>query len=494
MERTLFTKQYLADPTNITAFTRIPPPGVNPLASPPGQTNGFASEDCLFLDVIVPIGVFNKSAKNGDNGNRGSQSNVNHAKAPVLFRMFGGGFYLGSKNSEGNPAGLVGQSITHPSSAPGMIYVSINYRLGAMGWLAGPSFAAQGGQPNAGLHDERLALEWVQQYIHLFGGDPGRVTIGGSSAGASSSILQMTAYNGKGRGKVAPFQQAIPESPALNVNPYNWLQEKTFKTFLKAANVSTLAELRALPSEAIITANELTIWQAGYGSSGGYGPVIDGDFVPAPPALMLSQGRFSKNIKAIFTGHNTDEGLIFTPPNVQNDTALAAFLHLGLVPDAPAPVLAEIQDTLYPPEAGIKTPYHYNDTISRTSTIIADYLLNCNVQALLSAFGVNQSWAYLFEEGESLHGEELPYWFYNYGPTKDNYGYGKVNGTVAKGQQDWIVTFVASGDPNAEGNAPMPTYGEGQEMGLMANRGLGVSVKDPATKERCAFWNSAVYY
>lgn len=55
----------------------------------------------------------------------------------------------------------------------------MNYRLGALGFLAGPSVEAAGGVQNAGLHDQRLALQWIQDNIHLFGGDPNRVTVGG---------------------------------------------------------------------------------------------------------------------------------------------------------------------------------------------------------------------------------------------------------------------------------------------------------------------------
>lgn len=72
------------------------------------------------------------------------------------------------------------------------MFVTINYRLGAFGWLSGPEFQASGGIANAGLHDQRLALEWVQENIHLFGGDPNRVTIMGSSAGASSVLHHIT--------------------------------------------------------------------------------------------------------------------------------------------------------------------------------------------------------------------------------------------------------------------------------------------------------------
>lgn len=80
-----------------------------------------------------------------------------------------------------NPSGLIKAS--QNDGNPGVIYVAMNYRLGAMGWLSGPSLQAAGGVSNAGLYDQRLALEWVQKNIHLFGGDPNQVTVMGESAG-----------------------------------------------------------------------------------------------------------------------------------------------------------------------------------------------------------------------------------------------------------------------------------------------------------------------
>jgi carboxylesterase type B len=64
--------------------------------------------------------------------------------------------------------------------------VALNYRLGALGWIAGPTVQASGAVSNAGLYDQRLALKWVQDNIHLFGGDPSQVTVMGESAGGKS--------------------------------------------------------------------------------------------------------------------------------------------------------------------------------------------------------------------------------------------------------------------------------------------------------------------
>lgn len=149
----------------------------------PGAEN--ENEDCLFLDVVVPRYVYdNKTGKD---------------PSPVIVWFHGGAFTLGSKYSAGNPVGLLDQSldtgskgqiwvgesafrsITSPSvKSQGRFrdlsvlithirvmltamfwYKGVNYRLGALGWLNGPDFVAQGGIPNAGLYDQRMALRWL---------------------------------------------------------------------------------------------------------------------------------------------------------------------------------------------------------------------------------------------------------------------------------------------------------------------------------------------
>ena len=103
-----------------------------------------------------------------------------HKLTTILVWIYGGGFSTGDKSvlNGGGPSGLI-----HRSN-DSIIYVALNYRLGAFGWLSGPTFQ-QSGTANAGLHDQQFALKWVQKYIHLFGGDPGKVTVMGQSAGGT---------------------------------------------------------------------------------------------------------------------------------------------------------------------------------------------------------------------------------------------------------------------------------------------------------------------
>lgn len=154
-ERKLFTDAYLANPKNISIFEDVPGPGINASAKPKSSyaLDGRTNEDCLFLEVLVPKNVYGKNTTAG---------------APIMVWINGGGFYEGSMESQGDPAGLLGQGIANPGSAPGIIHVAINYRLGALGWLSGPTFNASGGLLNAGLYDQRMAFQWIQSYIHLF--------------------------------------------------------------------------------------------------------------------------------------------------------------------------------------------------------------------------------------------------------------------------------------------------------------------------------------
>jgi len=131
--------------------------------------------------------------------------------------------------------------------------------------MSGPTFQ-KSGTANVGLYDQRFALDWVQKYIHLFGGDGGRVTVLGESAGAGSIMHHITAYGGaKGPGQL-PFQQAVLQSASIH-NPVQSkvLEEQLFQSFLAAANVTTLDEARLLPSETLQIANKQVIYPAAFG-------------------------------------------------------------------------------------------------------------------------------------------------------------------------------------------------------------------------------------
>lgn len=153
-----------------------------------------SNEDCLFLDVIAPRKFFNETGKKNSKKApvRDSPENTNIrfwmlTLTKVLVWIYGGGYTSGSKSGQnsGSPNGLLHRGDSN------FIYVTLNYRIGALGFLSGPTLQ-RSGVANAGLWDQRFALEWIQRNIHLFGGDPDQVTVMGESAGGGSILHQIT--------------------------------------------------------------------------------------------------------------------------------------------------------------------------------------------------------------------------------------------------------------------------------------------------------------
>lgn len=110
----------------------------------------------------------------------------------------------------GGQSASTGDSLVGQSNGT-MIFVGLQYRLGPLGFLSGND-VKKDGTANAGLLDQRMALKWIRSNIHIFGGDPNRVTISGGSAGGGSVTMQMVMYGGS---EEAPFQAAIPGGCAI---------------------------------------------------------------------------------------------------------------------------------------------------------------------------------------------------------------------------------------------------------------------------------------
>ena len=226
-----------------------------------GETYTY-SEDCLFLNVFTP-----ESAKDGD-------------KLPVLVYIHGGGF-TGGCGHEKHFDGPVWP-------AKGVIGVTLNYRLGPMGFVCLPELKQEAGVTgNYGLYDQMTAIKWVKDNITSFGGDPENITIMGQSAGAMS--VQQHCFSPLTDGL---FQKAVMSSgggvsPALAAA----LPEKTYDFWHKLMEVNeckTLAEFRALPAGKLFaTWQNLKKTMKG----GGCFPVVDGRFVVGTGSQLLNENR-----------------------------------------------------------------------------------------------------------------------------------------------------------------------------------------------------------
>ncbi|MCJ1311410.1 hypothetical protein MMC25_005081 [Agyrium rufum] len=425
------------------------------------------TEDCLFLDVIVPQKIFKKSVPASGKGG-----------APVMVWIYGGGYTEGEKTGGGGytPAGLFRAS--QQAGSNGFVFMALNYRLGAFGWISGPTFQASGGIANAALYDQRLALQWVQDNIHKFGGDKTRVTVFGESAGAGSIMHQLTSFGGFGG--PLPFSQALLQSPAFLNIPSTIAQEDTFQEFLTLLNVSSLAEVRALPSEIVIAANYKQVANSNFGTFT-YGPTVDGVIAPSLPSRLLAEGSFHKNIN-VMVGHNGDEGLEFADPRVNSTADITAYLKLNY-PGIPDSTINYVLDTLYPPI--FDGSYGYTTNFQRFVLIASESSFSCNTRYLDNAYK-NQTHAYEFDVAPALHGQDVVYTFFN-GVTPSI-----TNVSVANAMQDYFTSFVTTGAPSAKGFTPFPVYGPGSQIVRFTQTSIAV-VEDDVANARCDYWQKGLY-
>ncbi|KAF5876692.1 putative carboxylesterase family protein [Botrytis fragariae] len=421
------------------------------------------SEDCLFLDVIVPKSIYDSCGE---------------SSAPVVVWIYGGGYVAGSKFGSGNPATLISRS--QENGDEGVIYVALNYRLGLFGWLSGPTFE-ESGAANAALLDQRLALEWIQKYIYLFGGDADRVTVIGESAGAGSIMHQITAYGGHStKSWLSPvYSDAQQEATFQNV--ITQAQE------LIGPNITSVSDLRNLDFATLAGLNTIiTARSAPYGTFT-FGPAVDGTFVPELPAKLLLEGKFDTNVK-IMTGHNSNEGAFFTSPFFSTDADIATDLTTTL-PTISNSTLAYVTGTLYPPV--YNGSYPYTSIWERASLITAEIVFTCNTRYLNTAF-LNETHSYYFTVPPGLHGEDIAYTFFNGDTTTSNDGL-PVNATIAADLQRYIMNFAMTGNPNGVGVPFFPEYQSNATTLVLGTTGLGSVQTDTTANNRCAWWQQALY-
>ena len=283
-----------------------------------------ADEDSLSLNVWTPA--------DPDDG----------VRRPVFVFLHGGGWALGWGS---NPL-LDGR---HLAGALDAIVVTLNYRLGSLGWLHHPQLAAEPGAPigDWGMLDQLAALRWVAEHVAAFGGDPARVTLAGESAGAGS-VLHLLGAPGAG----GLFTRAIAQSPPLHelvIDPelgVRWTEALVSELGLGDDVGAALAELRALPASAIIAAQEELLAGAFRGSRGGAMPIVDPAVLSADPA----QAPGAAPELPLLIGTNAQEATFFfraagrrlAPPEAELPALVARLTHS----DAPQSLIDAARERL----------------------------------------------------------------------------------------------------------------------------------------------------
>jgi para-nitrobenzyl esterase len=436
-------------------------------ASPFGIAS--TTEDCLFLNVFTPD----------------SNAGAIPSPRPVMVWLHGGALVDGESNDY-DPTAFV---------KDGVIVVTINYRLGILGFLAHPAFAAEKTDPthdgdfatgsagDYGLMDQQLALRWVRDNIIFFGGDPLNVTIFGESAGGLSVFSQLASPSSANL-----FQKAIIESGAYNQTTQTLATAEAAGTaFATAAGCSgqTAACLRALPVSTILV-NQ---------NPAGYTPNLDGNFLPLSLGTALATGQFHH--VPIIQGSNHDEWRLFTAldfdltigPIGNNEAAYEAALASLVGPGAPI-VAAEYPLSSFP-SADLAFATAGTDVVFACPAYGAD--LSVSQFVPLSAYEFNDENApqdflppVTFPYG-AAHASELQYLF-NLPITVPRPPLNTQQVQLSSDMQHYWTNFAKSGTPNGSGQPAWQQFNalEGNFQSLIPPS--PVQETTFATNHKCAFW------
>ncbi|XP_042529454.1 neuroligin-4, X-linked-like [Dipodomys spectabilis] len=397
------------------------------------------SEDCLFLNVYVP-----------------TEDDIHEpgARRPVMVYIHGGSYMEGTGN-------MIDGSVL--ASYGNVIVITLNYRLGILGFLSTGDQAAKG---NYGLLDQIQALRWVEENVGAFGGDPKRVTIFGSGAGASCVSLLTLSHYSEGL-----FQKAIIQSGtalsswAVNYQPARYARALAAQLGCPSpADTSALVSCLRLKSPQELTRPVVT--PATYHVA--FGPVIDGDVIPDDPQILMEQGEFLNY--DILLGVNQGEGLGFVDGLVDAlddgvsaaafEASIAAFVdHLYGYPEGKQ-ALRETIKFMYTDWADRDNPE------TRRKTLVAlftdhQWVAPAVATADLHAQYGSPTYFYAFYHrcqselkpawADAAHGDEVPYVFGvpMVGPTElFSCNFSKNDVMLSAVVMTYWTNFAKTGDPN----------------------------------------------
>jgi para-nitrobenzyl esterase len=434
-----------------------PAPYCPQLPSPYGRAS--TSEDCLYLNVFTP-----PRANPGD-------------RYPVMFWVHGGALLVGGSAGY-DPSRLV---------AKGVVVVTINYRIGMLGFLAHPALTGESPEHasgNYGLMDQQAALRWVQRNIAHFGGDPRDVTIFGQSAGGLSVHSQLASPLAAGL-----FERAIVESGAYSLTqPSLAAAEAGGQAFATRAGCAdqSLTCLHDLPVSSLLAANTASTIV----------PNVDGNVLTRSLGAAFASGQFNR--VPVLEGSTHDEWRLFVASTEAATGAPLAADHYEAAIAATLGVsaaTAHLLALIYPLSA-------YSSPSVALGALGTDAVFACNARRAVGSLAQYvPTYQYEFNDPTApmrffrgisfptgaYHASEIQYVFDTPGSP--------VPATLNADQAalaDAIVTywtdFAKTGDPNADSVPTWPTYGAAAEQFQSLELPAPVTSNGFALDHKCAVW------
>jgi para-nitrobenzyl esterase len=420
------------------------------------------SEDCLYLNVWVPTAS-------------------PPSKAPVLAFVHGGSFLYGS----GTFPLYDGAKL---AAATGNVVVTLNYRLGALGFLSNPALRAEDpSNPTAGdygILDQIAALQWVKANVGAFGGDPSNVTIFGQSAGGTSMYAQLVSPLSAGL-----FARAIVESGAaasggtLIAMPQATADANgaTFASALGCTDASTLLSCLRGKSVADI------LGQSGSIGSASFWAVTDGVVIPSEPLSLFASGKVNK--VPVIVGSNANEGKLFLFQSPPTDAASYLSFANGIAAGQGAAVVAQ-----YPVSS------YGGSYLDAADAVMTDGIFRCPARRVargLVAAGV-PTFRYEFVHDlenppipnlGAFHGAELAFIFGN--PFAGTFSIAPDEQPLQTLMRSYWSAMAKSGAPTASGAPAWPAYDLGNEAVVVFDTTTTIAATSDAgaASTLCDFWD-----
>lgn len=396
---------------------QAPYPASSIYASPPRKQ----SEDCLYLNVWT-------TAKQGD-------------KRPVMLWIHGGGLTRGSGATRAYDGAAFAKK--------GVVLVTVNYRLGPLGYLAHSELTAESpnhSSGNYGVLDQIAALKWVQKNIATFGGDPGRVTIFGESAGSWSVNVLVASPLAKGL-----FHRAIGQSGG-SFGPMSHLTEdrnnttsaeKVGAAFAKAVGADSIKALRSVSAEKILEVFN----NDSEGRKFRTQPTVDGWALPDEIRNIFAQSKH--NDVPVIVGSNANEMTTLTTPAILPKTVADYRKRV----ESQYGEMAKEFDSLYPVTSESDIANAFLSSL-RDST----FTLPMRTWARMTAKGRSKAYLYFFTHVPpnpnskylgAYHAGEIVYVFNNL--YRENKMLQETDFNLAEMMSNYWVNFATTGDPNGKG-------------------------------------------